>query len=338
LGESGGKPGLIVNPDDKEYGPPFLNLGFLIDGGDLDNVQFTSTARITAMDIGGFGSEWRTDISLGSTWGLASEYYRPISGSRWFIAPRLSGTSNPFDIYHHSERVAEYRIREFSGAVDLGYAIDRFSQFRIGYETGYLQSKLRIGEPILQTISGRVGAASIRYDLDRLDSPIVPRKGEAVQFRTQWTEASPGAAHGFPVSELFAAVVRPVSKRGSVYVEAFGGTTFGHDQTGVQQFFLGGPGHLGAYGANELRTDQYWLARLGYVHELFQMPLLIGNKVYFTSAYELGKAYGAPGSSRLPNDAAVGLVSETFAGPLFIGGSWGDSGHRKIYFTLGRFF
>jgi NTE family protein len=95
---------------------------------------------------------------------------------------------------------------------------------------------------------------------------------------------------------------------------------------------------LGAYGANELRTDQYWLARLGYVHELFQMPLLIGNKVYFTSAYEVGKAYGAPGTSKLPNDGAVGLVSETFAGPLFIGGSWGDSGHKKIYFTLGRFF
>ena len=338
LGESAGKPGLIVEPDEKAYGPPFLNLGFIIDGGDLDNVQFTSTARITAMDIGGFGSEWRTDVSLGSTWALGSEYYRPFSGSKWFIAPRISGTSSPFDIYHHSRRIADYRIREAGGALDLGYAIDRFSELRVGYEAGYLQSALRIGEPILNTISGRVGVASIRYDLDRLDSPIVPRRGEAVTLRTQWTEASPGAAHGFPLSELFASVVRPVSKRGSVYVEAFGGTTFGHDQTGVQQFFLGGPGHLGAYGANELRTDQYWLARLGYVHELFRMPLLVGNKVYFTSAYEVGKAYGAPGASRLPNDGAVGLVSETFAGPLFIGGSWGDSGHRKIYFTLGRFF
>ena len=87
-----------------------------------------------------------------------------------------------------------------------------------------------------------------------------------------------------------------------------------------------------------MRTDQYWLVRLGYIRELFRMPLLLGDKIYFTSAYELARAYGAPGASGLPNDAAVGFVTETFAGPLFIGGSWGDTGHRKIYFTLGRFF
>jgi NTE family protein len=338
LGESAGKPGLIVEPNEKEHGPPFLNVGFLIDGGDLDNVKFTSNARITAMDIGGFGSEWRTDVSLGATWGLTSEYYRPFSRSKWFVAPRIGATSNQFTIYRHSDRLADYRIRQAGGALDLGYAIDRFSELRVGYEAAYLQSSLQIGEPVLPTFSGRLGVASIRYDLDRLDSPIVPRRGGAVTFRTQWNDASPGAAHGFPLSELFAAVVRPVSKRASVYVQGSGGTTFGHDQTGVQQFFLGGPGHLGAYGANEIRTDQYWLARVGYLHELFRMPLLLGDKVYFTSSYELAKAYGAPGVSRLPNDAAVGFVSETFVGPVFIGGSWGDSGHRKIYFTLGRFF
>jgi hypothetical protein len=69
------------------------------------------------------------------------------------------------------------------------------------------------------------------------------------------------------------------------------------------------------------------------------MPVLVGGKVYFTSAYEIGKAYGAAvGSSRLPTDGAIGFVMETLAGPLFIGGSWGDTGHHKIYFSLGKFF
>ena len=97
-------------------------------------------------------------------------------------------------------------------------------------------------------------------------------------------------------------------------------------------------GRLNAYGSNELRTDQYWLARLGYVHELFPLPPIIGNKVYATAVYEVAKAYGAPGASRLPNDAAVGIVVDTIIGPLSIGGSFGDTGHHKVYFQIGRFF
>ena len=113
---------------------------------------------------------------------------------------------------------------------------------------------------------------------------------------------------------------------------------FGHDDTGIPQFFLGGPSQWNAYGTNELRTNQYWLARVGYVHELFSLPPLLGYKTYFTSAYELGQAQRAPGVSRLPNDGSLGLVAETLIGPLFVGGSVGDSGHRRVYFSLGRFF
>ncbi|HTR35787.1 MAG TPA: patatin-like phospholipase family protein [Bryobacteraceae bacterium] len=333
------KPGLALSADEKQYAPPLLNFGLLIDGADLDNIRWTMNARITALDVGGFRSEWRTDISTGAIWGLSSEYYKPITeDSRWFMAPRISLTSSPFDFYDHSSQVAEYRFRQYGAGFDLGYAIDRFSELRAAYNLGYLRTSISIGAPILPAPRGRIGATSIRYDLDRLDSPIVPRRGEDVQFRTQWTDASPGAPKGFPLSELSFGVIRPISRPGSVYVQAFGGSTFGHRDTGIPQFFLGGPNRLSAYGTNELRTDQYWLVRAGYLHQLFRLPALVGDKVYFTSAYELGKVYGTPYQNGLANDGSVGIVAETFAGPLFIGGSVGDSGHRKVYFALGRFF
>jgi len=259
----------------------------------------------------------------------------PASGS----SRRVSGpTAGPFDLYDRSRQLAEYRIRQYGGGFDLGYAINRFSEVRIGYDLGYLQTALRVGDPVLPTPSGRAGGTSIRYDLDRLDSPVVPRRGEAAQFLAQWSDANPGSTRAFPRSELHAGIIRPISKPASVYLQVFGGSTFGHNDTGLPQFFLGGPGRLGAYGTNELRANQYWLIRLGYLHELFRLPTLLGNRVYVTSAYEMGKAYGSPGASRLPNDGAVGFVAETFAGPLFVGGSIGDTGHRKLYFTLGRFF
>ena len=68
------------------------------------------------------------------------------------------------------------------------------------------------------------------------------------------------------------------------------------------------------------------------------MPPLIGNKVYITSAYELAKTPRLPGQSALPMEANVAFVAETFLGPLTVGGSLGDTGHRKFYFQIGRFF
>jgi NTE family protein len=337
--ELDGRSGLELRADEKDYAPPLVNIGFLVDGSDLANVRWTANARITALDVGGFRSEWRTDLSLGSTWGLSTEYYRPVTAvSKWFVAPRALAASVPFDLYHRSTQLAQYRIHRYGGGVDWGYAINRFSEFRIGYDIGYINTSLSIGSPVLPEPGGRSGISSIRYSLDKLDSPIVPRTGEIARFRAAWIDAAPGASNGFPLSEVSLGVIRPVSKRSSAYLQTYGGTTFGHDATGIPQFFLGGTGQLNAYGTNELRTNQYWLARVGYLYELFSLPPLIGHKTYLTSAYEVGQAYRAPGASRLPNDGSLGLVMETLLGPLFVGGSVGDSGHHRVYFSLGRFF
>ncbi len=331
--------GLQVRADEKDYAPPLLNIGFLVDGSDLNNVRWTMNARITALDVGGFRSEWRTDVSIGSTWGLSSEYYRPISAtSKWFVAPRALAMSVPFDLYERSTQLAQYRIRHYGVGADWGYAFDRFSEIRLGYEIGYLDPSLSIGSPVLPEPSGRTGVSSIRYRLEKLDSPLVPRTGEVVRLRAGWTDAAPGAIDGFPVSEVYMGVIRPVSKRASVFLQTYGGTTFGHSDTGIPQFFLGGSGQWNAYGTNELRTDQYWLARVGYVHELFSLPPILGHKTYFTSAYEVGQVQRSPGASHLPTDGSLGLVAETLIGPLFVGGSVGDSGHHRVYFSLGRFF
>ncbi len=123
-----------------------------------------------------------------------------------------------------------------------------------------------------------------------------------------------------------------------MFLYAQGGSTLGYDQTGIPQYFLGGTAGLYAYGQNEVRGDQYYLFRAGYVHNLFTLPPLLGKSLYAITFYEVGKMYDAPGVSRLPNDGAAGVITRTALGPLFIGGSVGDTGHAKWFFALGRVF
>jgi len=39
-----------------------------------------------------------------------------------------------------------------------------------------------------------------------------------------------------------------------------------------------------------------------------------------------------------PNDVAPGILAETALGPLYIGGSFGDSGHHKWFLQIGKAF
>jgi NTE family protein len=130
-----------------------------------------------------------------------------------------------------------------------------------------------------------------------------------------------------------------------LFFTASGGTTFTYHQTGVPPFSLGGSQDLVAYGTNEFLTDQYFLLKAGYIHQLLELPPIIGEKLYAIGGYEVGKTYGlfnvsSPPTdvSSLPTDAFGGLIVNTFLGPVLIGGAYGATGHHKVFFRLGRVF
>src|SRR5580704_12232952 len=92
-----GQSGLLITVHEKPYAPPFLNLGFSIDGSESDDVTFTQLARLTFMDVAGYRSEWRTDLQFGNTYGVESDLYRPFNATtQWFFALRGDATDTAF--------------------------------------------------------------------------------------------------------------------------------------------------------------------------------------------------------------------------------------------------
>jgi hypothetical protein len=74
------------------------------------------------------------------------------------------------------------------------------------------------------------------------------------------------------------------------------------------------------------------------MHKMLNLPPFVGGGVYGAVFYEIGKMYDAPGVSRLPMDGAGGIIVRTAFGPVFIGGSVGDTGHSAWFFNLGHVF
>jgi NTE family protein len=339
LTQENGQIGLLVTVHEKSYAPPVLQLAAQIDGSQPDNVTFTQAGRLTFIDVAGFGSELHTDFQFGNTYGIGVEFYgRFRQSSRWFFAPSVTASNAAERIYSNGDPTAEYRLGRAAFNFDIGYAISRFSEVRAGYEIGYVDAHLKLGTPQFSSVSGRVGAARFRFATDHTDNPIIPRRGYLGELNFHWVDTSPGAPNAFPNLEARAEFFKPVSRPASVFLLAQAGSTLGTSATGIPQYFLGATAGWLAYGQNELRGDQYYLFRAGYLHNIFNLPPFIGQGVYAVTFFEIGKMFNAPDVSRLPTDGAAGFIAQTSVGPLFIGGSVGDTGHAKWFFSLGRVF
>ncbi|MBZ5523986.1 MAG: patatin-like phospholipase family protein, partial [Acidobacteriia bacterium] len=111
LTEQKGSIGLAIDATEKTNALAIIKPVIEIDGGDYRTPIFTLGTRVTAFDIGGVGAEWRSDLLLGSHYGLTSEYYRPVRAfSRFFISLQARVESTPFNIYAGNSHLAQYQL------------------------------------------------------------------------------------------------------------------------------------------------------------------------------------------------------------------------------------
>jgi NTE family protein len=337
-----GQPGLQIDAQTKPYSPPIVRPLILINGSDYNEVFFSMGARVTFNNFGGYRRELRADVTVGSQYQIYAEYYRPFNDlSRWFVAPRVDLNSYQYPLYDSNTLLSIYRDRQALGGLDFGYAFGRTGELRLGYEGGYERLSPQVGNSeVLPTVSGGTGDIRLQYTFTTLDEPVIPRKGESVKFFTKYYNANPDAPEGFPLSELGIQNFFQINKPSSVFLNAYGGTSYGY-KTGIPAFNLGGPTRWAAYGENELLTNQYFLFQTGYIRTLKQLPPLLGSTIDFIGEFEIGKTYQLPNGPKppyLPGDVVGGLIVNTLFGPVEIGGAVGNYGHAKFFFQVGRVF
>ncbi len=338
--ERDGQPGLRVEAEEKDYAPPTVHPAFVIDGSDYKNVTFEVGGRITFLDVGGFGSEWRNDFIAGSEYGLKTEYFHPFTPTTgWFAAAHGVADNRPLFIYQRNKLLGEYRDRIMGGGLDLGYTFGRSGELRLGYQAGYEKINESLGSPVAPSVRGRFGFTSLRYQLQRLDDPVIPRRGVALQSDFKFYDTAPGTSDPVPTEELRLALARKTSEKSSALLFASAGTSFSTKDTGFPPFSLGGPLRLSAYGTNELLTNQYFLLQPTFLYKLREISPLLKQNVYLLTMYEAGKAYDQPSNAtKVAQDGTVGLLFQTLFGPMLFGGSLGDNQHRKFFFRVGRIF
>ena len=337
-----GVPALRITTHEKTYGPPFVDLAVNVDGSGVAAFDFSAGARVTFMDVAHRGGEWRNDLLFGSSNLGATEFYQPIAGTRFFVAPYAFASKFARNSFTGLTRTAVFGDERAGGGFDIGYDSGRRSEIRLGYELFDGKLSPLIGAAGLPIVHGTTGEIRARYVWDGQDSPSVPSRGTRVVAMLSRVLQSPGLPQHLDQLDIQTSSFVPLGPKTSIFIGASGGTSFHGSAGPFQVFALGGPFRLGAYLPDEFLGNHYAYSSFGFRRELYRLPQLVGRKIYWGGWYEAGTAFGTVAGDAGPvvirGSFNLGIISDTILGPIAVAGSVSPTGQSRINFSIGRLF
>ena len=334
-----GADGLRVDIQPKTFAPPLMDTGINIEGSQTGNIRFGMGARLTYFNLGAPNSELRTDVTVGLTNSIGTEYYRRLGFSRWFVAPQGYYSRRQEDVYTADRVTSTLRVREFGIGSDFGLAVSRYQELRVGYQYAHLDPTLSTGEyiPGLSEAAAGFQVARFRWAYDGQDSNIVPRHGIRSTLDARWNFGTPSAITQFGVLEERLTAASSFGPRYSMVTGLAGGTIVG-PRSYLPPFALGGPGNLSALGRGQLRGDRYYLGNVQGLRAFSTDRSSFMHRVYFDLGVEMGNAFSDSDLGKPLYDGLFGVVGESPIGIIFIGGSYGSDSNHKFFFRIGRLF
>ncbi|MBL8296281.1 MAG: patatin-like phospholipase family protein [Bryobacterales bacterium] len=335
--EREGRPGILIDVQEKRYGPPFLNTVIELDGSSGQDIQFGIGGRLILLDKPVPGAELRADFGLGTRDYLNAEYFRRLRGSKLFVAPQAFLTQRSFDLFSNREPFSRADSTEAGLALDAGYAAGRFTEYRLGYQFSRISNTASIPSSEFRRLEGATSRLRARFIHEGQDSPVLPTQGIRAAVHAQWIFSAPGAEKQFPILDLDLRWATRLN-RNYVFQANFAAGTSASGSNYFSPFFLGGAFRLAALARDQMIGNRYYFTQAALLRRIREEPTSIVGRLYLITAFEAGRAY-YPNQLRNPFfDGAAGLISETGLGVLFFGAAAGEGGERKIFFRLGRYF
>lgn len=322
---------------DKPHGPPFLLIGGNLITQTGGTARATLDAVLTQQDFGGYRSELRARLRFGFLTELEPEYYKRLTPGGLFLAPRLTFYRAPVYIWQNQRRIAERQQIRAGGGLDLGYTLSRYTEFRLGWQQLTNRWHTETGSDGLPDFNGSSQLARIQYRFNHQDRALIPLLGPRLDADLGF-QYSATRSQNAPRLQTTAAYFRDIGHGNTLSLSGEGGTFFNRSIADPFRFTLGGPLRLAASAYDEYRGTDYLLLRPAYFRRIATLPSPLGQSIYVLGTYEFGQVYAPNTPTTTREDVFFGLAAETPLGAFTFGPAIGDHDHRKLVFTLGRFF
>lgn len=340
--QGGGDPAeLHVRVEEKEWGPSYMRFGLSLESNYQGESVFNLSAQYNARLMDSLGSELRTRVQVGRDNLVESEYYKPFDVEGvWFVAPRVSGVTQPVNYYQQGQKVAEIDATYGTLGIDVGAQLGHWGEMRVG-----LEGALGNLDPDLSTIplsreDFQDVVARVLLRADTLDNPVFPHTGSLAAAEWRAGLEALGADQGYQRLEVDLLQAIPLGAS-TALVPTIRITTALDDTLPIYTTpGIGGFLQLSGYARDTFRDQHTGLFALIAHHRVsgrnspFSLPLHIGGSV------EAGNAWSTRSdfldSYRVAGSAFVGM--DTPLGPCFLAYGQAEGGERSVYFFLGPWF
>jgi len=333
---------LDINLVDKPWGPTIVEAALRVsDNFDGDSNYLLSVETVSS-HINSKGAKWINRARLGLRTGLFSEIYQPISANhRNFIAPSLEYAARNVNITSTTDQTT-WRDQRGIFAIDAGHAFGNHAEIRVGYEVGYANTRLAVGDTIIDTNdSFTISQLTLEYLRDTLDDSAFPTNGLFFDAKMNKPLESLGADASSPA--YFLDIYKPISAGSGTFLFGLSANGATDDDIVFQEILtLGGITRLSGYQPDELFGRYTGLASVGYYRRLgSDQTSLLGTSIYVGGSIEAGGIWFDSddiSSDSLQTAGSIFAGIDSPIGPIYFAYGHAEGGVNSVYLSIGSLF
>lgn len=339
--EKDGKKGLVLNTQEKSWGPQYLRAGFNLqtDIGGASN--YTAIIDYRHTQLNALGGEWKVVGEVGQSSGVSTDFYQPLDVQNYFfVDPQLQYQKTFKDVYEGSKRVTQYKTTEAGGGIDLGVNVKSYLEARVGLRRSVISAEPEIGGTGLPDFNSIQKAGVLaQFDFDQFDDHRFPTKGIKAESHFFTSKSGMGADQSYQKVDFSIAKATTIAKRHTVIVAVGGGMSLDDKTPYYDEFSAGGFLNLSGLAEDQLSGENMGVAEIIYYYKLIDTKGF-ADKVYLGASLETGNVWQdrSDFGSNLITSGSGFIGIDTFLGPLYIGYGLADGYRGRGFIYLGKTF
>ncbi len=298
--------------------------------GEAGRTTFRLSGAAISKDA--YKSRVLADLYLGIDPALFLEYYRPLGGSAYFVAPGVSVERVHYFTYNGDERSDQTRSR-FAGSMYFGIGTWRHLQLRMGTEAGYDRYSDRVTVNGIEASSTAFANPEITGIINTQDSGQLPSRGFRLNASGGWSFRK----HSYPYLRMSFDHFQPTGRDFSMLMMGQADSTLGRSVSFYDQFSTGGLTQLDAYRYQELRADTVLAGGAGILYRGVNRNNATLRPIFGTW-YEAAGLDTFDRNARFKHSAAIGVFAPTPAGLVGLTFSVDFRGSTRVRLSIGSFW
>jgi len=283
-----------IRPEEKSYGPNFFTLTAGLAGQTNGELLAILGVDHNMTWLNERGGRWHNVLQVGRQTIIASDFYQPFdTEQRFFIQPVVRYERNLQDIYQDGNRESRYYVGELFGRVDLGANIGTYAQLRGGVQSGWIDTRLDIGQSLLPDLDkerdSNIGISGV---FDTRDNAGLPLSGSYLNVRATDSGSWLSGEQEYTVAEGVLAQAIPF-RGNSLNLFAAGGKELAGELPVTRDFLLGGIRSFPGLWLQELRGTSYWVAGGNYRQKIADIVSLFNQSFYAGLRAQAGRIGGS---------------------------------------------